>query len=107
FAQRTRRKDRRNGLRKREQAAIEAVAGHFSATWEKGEGPPDAYIASARKRKPVPTRPASDRWLVVANEDGFPQVETYRHVCSQRSIPAGFKKLLMVFAGGRVETLAG
>src|SRR5258708_40309211 len=37
-------------LRKHEKAAIEAVARHFSATWEKGENPPDAYLIIARKR---------------------------------------------------------
>jgi len=37
-------------LRKQKQAAVEAVARHFSATWEKGEDPPDAYLTIARKR---------------------------------------------------------
>ena len=38
-------------LRKQEQAAIEAVARHFSATWEKGgEDSPDAYVTIAGKR---------------------------------------------------------
>ena len=31
-------------LRKQERIAIEAVAGRFSATWEKGNDPPSAYI---------------------------------------------------------------
>jgi hypothetical protein len=48
--------ERMNELRKQEQAAIEAVAGHFSATWEKGEGPPDAYIAIGGKRIAVEIR---------------------------------------------------
>jgi hypothetical protein len=39
-----------SGLGKRERAALEAVARHFSATWEKGEVPPDAYLTIARKR---------------------------------------------------------
>src|SRR5258708_38363085 len=30
--------------KKRERTAMEAVARRFSATWEKGSGPPDAYI---------------------------------------------------------------
>ena len=42
-----------SGLRKHERAALEAVARHFSATWEKGEGPPDAYLTIARKRVAV------------------------------------------------------
>lgn len=37
-------------MSKRERAAIEAVARHFSATWEKGEAPPDAYLTIAKKR---------------------------------------------------------
>ena len=44
---------RMSGLRKHERAALEAVARHFSATWEKGEGPPDAYLTIARKRVAV------------------------------------------------------
>src|SRR3954469_21407694 len=39
-----------SGLGKRARAALEAVARHFSATWEKGEAPPDAYLTIARKR---------------------------------------------------------
>ena len=34
-------------LNKREQTAIETVAKRFSATWEKGSDPPDAYIIVA------------------------------------------------------------
>jgi hypothetical protein len=37
-------------LGKRERLAIEAVARHFSATWEEGEGPPDAYVTMAGRR---------------------------------------------------------
>jgi hypothetical protein len=39
-----------NELRKWKQATIEAVAGHFSTTWEIGEDPPDAYITIAGQR---------------------------------------------------------
>ncbi len=56
--------------------------------------------------KPAPAQFSGDRWLVLANEEGPPHIETYRHVYSQLSIPNNFKKILMVFAGGRVETLA-
>jgi hypothetical protein len=38
---------------KQEEAAIEAVAKQFSATWEKGSDPPDAYIMVAGKRVAV------------------------------------------------------
>lgn len=37
-------------MKKRERAAIESVAKHFSAVAEKGEGPRDAYIVIGRKR---------------------------------------------------------
>jgi len=37
-------------MRKPEKAAIEAVAKHFSATWERGENPPDTYFTIAGKR---------------------------------------------------------
>jgi plasmid stabilization system protein ParE len=40
-------------LKKQEQSAIEAVARRFSATWEKGSGPHDAYITVAGKRVAV------------------------------------------------------
>ena len=40
-------------LKKREQAAIEAVARRFSATWGKGSDPPDAYIMAKGKRVAV------------------------------------------------------
>ncbi len=40
-------------LNKQERTAIEAVARRFSATWEKGNDPPDAYIMVAGKRVAV------------------------------------------------------
>jgi hypothetical protein len=41
-------------LRKQERAAIEVVARHFSATWEKGDGgSPDVYVTIAGKRSAV------------------------------------------------------
>ena len=40
-------------LKKQERTAIEAVARRFSATWEKGGDPPDAYIMVAGKRVAV------------------------------------------------------
>ena len=207
-----------SGVGKRERAALEAVARYFSATWEKGEAPPDAYLTIARKRiavevtttklriaerggltKPrlrfdrvalgfvrrlqaalednirtylarqsaqgeakhtihgnqirvrlvkggsrrttkvigfvhnpdsdpdvlfditlslierigakartgAPARSAVDRWLVLAGDDRFSYIEPYRHVCSQLSIPTGFKKILVVLADGRIETMTG
>ena len=40
-------------LNKQEQTAIDTVAKRFSATWEKGSDPPDAYIIIAGKRVAV------------------------------------------------------
>src|SRR5271166_6537470 len=40
-------------LKKQERTAVEAVAKRFSATWEKGSDPPDAYIMVAGKRVAV------------------------------------------------------
>jgi hypothetical protein len=61
--------------------------------------------AAARKR--APKKFTGDRWLVVADQDGLSHIETYRHVYSQLSISTDFKKILIVLAGGRVETLTG
>ena len=44
-------------LNKQESAAIETVAKRFSATWEKGGDPPDAYIIIAGNRVAVQIAP--------------------------------------------------
>jgi hypothetical protein len=57
----------------------------------------------------APRRPgisAQQRWLVVIIEGGLSHVETYRQVYAELSVPTDFTKILMVFADGRVETLA-
>lgn len=64
------------------------------------------HIGAAADKRP-PEKFTGDRWLVVADEDGLSHIETYRHIYSQLSPSTGFKKILMVLAGGRVETLAG
>jgi hypothetical protein len=56
--------------------------------------------------KSAPKKFRGERWLAVANEDGLSHIETYRHIYSQLSNPTGFKKILVVLAGGRVETLS-
>jgi hypothetical protein len=38
---------------KQQRAAIETVARHFSATWEKGDGPPDAWLTIAGREVAV------------------------------------------------------
>jgi len=50
---------------------------------------------------------AGDRWLVLVTEGRLANIETYRLVLSQLSMPADFNKILVVAAGGRVETLTG
>jgi len=57
--------------------------------------------------KRTPNRCTGDRWLVLANECGLPHIQTYRQVYSELSIPTNFKTILLVLAGGRVETVAG
>jgi len=61
----------------------------------------------AKARTGAPARSAVDRWLVLAGDDRFSYIEPYRHVCSQLSIPTGFKKILVVLADGRIETMTG
>src|SRR4030095_3777798 len=53
----------------------------------------------------APTGFAGERWLVLANQDGLVDVETYRHVLAQGTVPAGFNRILMVLAGGGGESL--
>jgi hypothetical protein len=61
----------------------------------------------AKAGKRAPARFAGDRWLVLVCEDQLSHIEPYRQVYSQLSIGTDFKKILMVLAGGRIETLTG
>jgi hypothetical protein len=61
--------------------------------------------AAAGKR--APPRFSGERWLVVVNVGGLSHIETYRQIYTQLSMPADFRKILIVFAGGRVEALTG
>ena len=61
----------------------------------------------AKARNGAPAGSAGDRWLVLAGDERFSHMETYRHVYSQLSVPTDFKKILMVLADGRIETLTG
>ena len=94
-------------LKKQERTAIEAVARRFSATWEKGSDPPNAYIMVAGKRVAVDPRRAGDRWLVMISAGGMSCLEAYRCICSQLRMATDFKKILMVFGDGRVGMLTG
>ena len=64
------------------------------------------HIGAAADKRP-PEKFTGDRWLVVIVEGGFSHIETYRQVYAQLSTLTDFAKILMVFAGGRVETLTG
>jgi hypothetical protein len=61
--------------------------------------------AAAEKRSPE--KFTGDRWLVVTSAERVSDIETYRHVYDQLSISTSFTRILMVLAGGRVETLSG
>jgi hypothetical protein len=61
----------------------------------------------AKAGKGAPVRFAGDRWLVLASQDRLAHIEPYRQVYSQLSIATDFKKVLMVRADGRIETVAG
>ncbi len=60
-------------------------------------------IGAAAQRGPA--KPG-ERWLVLSSQDGRSSIEIYRQVHAQLPAPADFAKILMVFAGGRVEDLA-
>ena len=61
---------RMSASRKQELAAIEAVARHFSATWEKGKGPHDAFLVVGGKRVAVEVTAIKRR---IAGLDRFPK----------------------------------
>jgi hypothetical protein len=54
-----------------------------------------------------PARLAGDRWLVATGAGEISHLETYRYISSQLRMPAGFKKILLVFRDGSVGVLAG
>jgi hypothetical protein len=64
------------------------------------------HIGAAADRR-APAGSARERWLVLVNKGGFSHIETYRQIYGQLSIPNDFTKILMLSAGGRVETLTG
>ena len=61
----------------------------------------------AKARSGAPAKSAGERWLVLAGEVPHSHIEPYRHAYSQLSIPTDFKKVPMVLADGRIETLTG
>jgi hypothetical protein len=65
-----------------------------------------ASIGSAAVDRGKP-KTASESWLILANQNGHQHIETFRSIFTQLSMPDSFAKILIVFADGRVETLAG
>lgn len=63
------------------------------------------YIGAAAI-KPPPESFGGERWLVIADERDPAWIATYRHVYSQIGVSSEFRKMLVVFAGGQVETLS-
>lgn len=59
--------------------------------------------ATARERGPRTS--AGDRWLILTCDDPFSYVGIYRQVHAQLALPTAFRKVLLVFAGGRVQAL--
>ncbi len=53
------------------------------------------------------TRHGVDRWLVVISARGISCLEAYRYMYTQLRIATDFKKILIVFADGRVGMLTG
>jgi hypothetical protein len=53
------------------------------------------------------TRHGGDRWLVVISAGGISCLEAYRYIYAQLRRATDFKKVLIVFADGRVGTLTG
>jgi hypothetical protein len=60
----------------------------------------------AAERKPAPGKLPKVRWLIIADEEGLPRIETYRHLYAQLGVSVGFDKIVLVLAGGRVDVLA-
>lgn len=61
-------------------------------------------LAKAAKRRAA-INFAGAAWLVIAHEDALPPIETWRQVYTQLSVPTGYRRVLMVVAGGRVEAM--
>jgi hypothetical protein len=62
---------------------------------------------AAKAKGPMPKDFAGERWLVLCSENLIADIKTYRLAFSHLSPPRHpFKKILMVFDGGRVEPVA-
>jgi len=99
-------------LKKPERTAIEAVARHFSATWEKGDDPPDAYITVAGKRVAVDITTLKRRGTGQGNAAKlrlrFDKVATRLmerlHAALSETVPGGMTVLLTITAPIRLPS---
>src|ERR1700730_2881028 len=97
-------------LKKQERTAIEAVARRFSAMWEKGNDPPDAYIMVAGKRVAVDIRTLKRRGTGQGNAAKprlrFDKVATrlieHLQASLRDTVPDGMTVLLTITAPIRV-----
>lgn len=62
---------------------------------------------AAKAHRRMPVKIAGDRWLVLSNERWIADIKTYRRAFSYLSPMRNFDRILMLFDGRRVETLAG
>ncbi len=93
-------------LKPQERAAVEAVAKRFSATWERGGDPPDAYIAVVGKRIAVDIATIKRHAPAQANDAKprlrFDKVATrlieHLQAALGETVPAGTTVLLTVTA---------
>jgi hypothetical protein len=99
-------------LKKQERTAIEAVARRFTATWEVGEDPPDAYIMVAGKRVAVDITTIKRHGTVLGNAAKprlrFDKVATrlieYLHATLGEDVPDGTTVLLTITAPIRLPS---
>jgi hypothetical protein len=61
-------------------------------------------IAAMAQRR-MPASFTGDRWLILSSDAWIADIKTYRQIYSHLSLAHSFKRILMVFDHGRVETL--
>ncbi|MGH6888114.1 MAG: hypothetical protein ACREHF_02785 [Rhizomicrobium sp.] len=61
----------------------------------------------AAAEKPARSGSKRERWLVIVSPNGSRLFGTYRQVYAELSLQTGFRKILVMFQDGKVETLSG
>jgi hypothetical protein len=49
----------------------------------------------------------NDRWLVIVSKGAFAPLGAVRHVCSALRVSSNFKKILLAYPDGRIESMEG